>query len=81
MKEDKELDEILAEYIMPAHQHNGIDKRAEAKQAILYLIDKRVQYGLEALVIDRDIFTTCGYGEWVDRAIRDRIKVLRDKRD
>jgi len=35
----KTLSEILADYIMPAHMYNGIDKRAEALHAIATLVE------------------------------------------
>lgn len=39
------IDDILENYIMPAHMHNGIDKRADAKsellQVLLEVVDKQ----------------------------------------
>lgn len=49
------IDEILAQYIMPAHMHNGIDKRAEAKAAIQSLI-------LEARIDELDKIPTYDLG-------------------
>ena len=34
----KRLRDIVNNYIMPAHMHNGIDKQAEAEQAIKDLL-------------------------------------------
>lgn len=36
--EMKRLRDIVNNYIMPAHMHNGIDKQAEAEQAIKALL-------------------------------------------
>lgn len=36
----KRIDDLLVQYIMPAHMHNGIDKRAEAKRLIMELIEE-----------------------------------------
>ena len=43
MSNTDELDEIIATYIMPAHQHNGIDNREKAKTAILQWVATLIQ--------------------------------------
>lgn len=37
------LRDIVNNYIMPAHMHNGIDKQAEAEAELKALIDQEVK--------------------------------------
>lgn len=54
-----ELDEVLAQYILPASQHNGVDKRAEAKAAINQIIANQVaeQTEIRLMQARANIFT------------------------
>jgi hypothetical protein len=61
------LEEIIADYIMPAHMHNGIDKRAELKASLIDYIEGLVP---EKLTIEMNKYhhqtQIDGYNQAVD---------------